>query len=339
MAKQDYKAIIEDIRKGHFSPVYFLAGEEEFFGKKIEEALLEHVVPEHARGFDLNIIYARDMPLQDVLTRAKQFPMFGGKQLLVVRGAENYFKKDAELKAVKSFMENPPEQTVLSFRYAGKPGAKIKKAFSSPKTVWYEAPRIYENQMPALLQDLLAYYGFKADMKALLMLTEHVGTDLVRMEKEMEKLAIVLEPGETVTADKVEQYTGVSKEFNIFEFKNAVVTGDFPRAYKIAHYFSQNPKEYNLNAIIALLYGFFTQLYRFWILPDKNNRSAVASALKINPYFVSEYQTAARKYPMKKISSVIHTLKEIDLKTKGMNAGQAGYRDLINELLYKIMLQ
>ncbi|NPA43250.1 MAG: DNA polymerase III subunit delta [Chlorobi bacterium] len=341
MANKDFRNIIRDITQGNISPVYFLAGEESYFGRKIEEALLEHVVPPQARGFDLAVLYAQDLPLNEVLARARQYPMFGGKQMVAVRNAHLYFKKDKDLELIRDYVASPPPHAVLSFRFEGKPGAKIKKAFTSPSVLYYEAPRIYENRMPSLLADMLAARGFKADTKALLMLAEHTGTDLMRAEKELDKLALALEPGQTLTPDAVEKYTGVSKEFNIFEFKSAVVTGNFPKAYRIGRHFSHNPREFSLHAIIAVLYNFFVQLYTYLTLPEsqKRDKRAVASALKINPFFVPEYQQAARVYPMKRVSRAISALRDTDLKAKGVHAGQADYADLMHELLYKIMLK
>ncbi len=338
MAKsKSYRDIIRDIRQGKLHAVYFLAGEEDFFTKKIENALLEHVVAEEAKGFDQAVYYAQDVSLQDLLMRASQFPMMGERQLLVVRNAENYFKNAKDLEAIKQYVSHLPSQTVLSLRYHGKPGAKIKKALSGEGVLYYESPRIYDNQIPGFIEDLLKYHGFSADTKAVYMLSEHVGSDLSRMEKEIEKLSVVLESGTKITPDIVEKYIGISKDFNIFEFKSAIAQGDFARAYKIARFFSQNPKEYSLYAIVAVLYGFFAQLYKYWTLPDKHDRSRVASALKINPYFVPEYQKAARYYPMKKISKVMQVLRDTDLKVKGLGAGRAEYKDLINEMIYKIM--
>ncbi len=337
MARQNYKQIISEIEKGKIAPVYFLSGEESFFGKKIEESLLKNIVPAEAASFDQMIVYAQDMPLHQLLMRAGQFPMMNEKQLLVVRNAELYFKKEAELKEMSAYLKNPPAHTVLSFRYSGKPGAKIKKVFQQSHVLFYESPRIYENQIPSLIDDLLKYHGFSSEPKSLAMLSEFVGTDLNRMEKEVEKLSVVLETGTRITPDLVEKYVGISKEFNIFEFKNAIVTGKPGKAFKIARYFSYNPKEFSMHAIVAVLFGFFSQLYKYHNLADKTNRKAVASALGINPYFVSEYQQAARFYPMKKISRVISVLRETDLKVKGLHAGRAEYRDLIDEMLYKIM--
>jgi DNA polymerase-3 subunit delta len=234
-------------------------------------------------------------------------------------------------------LQNIPPQSVLSFRYNGKPGAKIKKAFSGDKVLFYEAPRIYDNQIPGLIEDLLKYKGFSADTKAVFMLGEFVGTDLSRLEMEIDKLSVVLEQGTRITPEMIEKYIGISKDFNIFEFKSAIASGDFPKASKIAWFFAQNPREYSLYAIVAVLYGFFTQLYKYWTLNDRQNRSKVASALKINPYFVPELQKAARYYNMKKISEVMQVLRDTDLKVKGLGAGRAEYKDLINEMIYKIM--
>ncbi len=332
-----YRKIIEDIQNGSLFSVYFLSGEEDFFAKKIEQALLEHIIPPEARGFDMAVYYAQDISLSDLLMRAGQFPMMNDKQLIVVRNAEHYFKSAGDLKSMENYLAHIPGQTVLSFRYKGKPGAKIKKVFSAPKVLLYEAPKIYDNQIPGLIEDLMRYKGFKADTKSVYMLSEFVGTDLSRMEMEIDKLSVVLEEGSQITPEIIEKYIGISKDFNIFEFKSAIATGNITKAYKIARFFAQNPGAYSLHAILAVLYGFFTQLYKYWTLPDKQNRSKVASALKINPYFVPEIQQASRYYNMRKISKIISVLRDTDMKVKGLGAGRAEYKDLINELIFKIM--
>ncbi len=335
-----FRQILKDIRSGKVAPVYFLCGEEIYFAKKIEETLLQTVVPPEAKTFDEAVLYAPDMSLDDFLLRAGAFPMLSDKQLLVARQAQHFFKKQEALERVKNYLSRKVSSTVLVFRYDGKPGVKIKNVFQKDnETVYYEAPKLYENRMGEILSEIFAGKKFTLNPKSQMMLLEYIGTDLARMEKEAEKLSVVFPEGGTLTPEIIEEYIGISKDYNFFELKSAIARGDVKKAVKIASVFSKNPKEYALIPVIAMLYNFFVQLYQYHTLPDKNNRSAVASALKINPYFIDEYRVAARIYPMKKVSRNMRTLKEIDLKLKGFGSQHETYRDLLNDLIYQIMLR
>ncbi len=333
-----YRKIIQNIRAGNLSSVYFLAGEEPYFGRKVEEALLQNVVDENAKSFDEIILYGPETSLRDILLQAGRFPMMSQKQLIAVREAQGLFKKENDLKAMGEYLKNPAEHTVLSFRFFGKPGTKVKNVFQKAENaVYLETKALYENQMAEFIMDLFKDFGYPADFKSAMMMTEYVGTDISRAEHELEKLSVVLPAGTKITPAVIEEYVGISKDFNVFELKNAIAGRQFNKAHKIAYFFSQNPKEYPFLMIVSMLYNFFSQLYVYHTLDNKSNPKAVASALKINPYFVREYEKAARHFPMKKVSRVIQVLREADLKAKGVNGGMAGYSDLLNELIYKIL--
>ena len=157
-----------------------------------------------------------------------------------------------------------------------------------------------------------------------------------KIHNELGKLDIILAPDEAVTPDIIEKHIGISKDFNNFELKSAIATGDYFKAQKIVHFFAANPKEHPIVVTMAVLYNFFRDLFIYHSLNDKSQYAA-AKALGVNPYFVKEYQTAAGKYPMKKVSRNIGYLKDADLKSKGVNAGSMTTKDILNELLFKLM--
>ncbi len=86
---------------------------------------------------------------------------------------------------------------------------------------------------------------------------------------------------------------------------------------------------------VSLLHNFFSQLLQYHGLNDHSPKN-VASALRVNPYFVGEYQIAAKNYPMKKVSSIISHLREMDLKGKGVGATAMPQSDLLKELMARI---
>ncbi len=334
----DYRKIIDEIRAGKVRNVYLLGGENPYFARKIEAALPDAVVPEAARSFDMAVLYGGEVKVEDVVGQAMGFPMMAERRLVIVREAQALFKQAAAQNALVEFLNNPPENSVVCIRFNDKLPAKIKKAAGkSENIVVFESKRIYDNQLPGLIREIFADFDLHPDPRALQMLAEATGTDLLRVEKEAEKYALFFAPGSKIGPADVETYTGISKDYNIFEFKSAVVTGDYAKALKIAEMFAQNPKEHPLLAIIPTLYGFFTTLYAYHTHPQKNDKRKLAADLKVNPYFLNEYYAAARRYPLRKVSDIIGVLRETDLAVKGYPGGQAGYRDMLHQMLFRIM--
>ena len=84
-----------------------------------------------------------------------------------------------------------------------------------------------------------------------------------------------------------------------------------------------------------LVFGFFVKLLKYHGLKDKNPKN-VAAALSISPFFVKDYDVALRNYPMKKVSSIVATLRDIDNKSKGIGANAMSNHDMLKEMLVKI---
>ena len=195
---------------------------------------------------------------------------------------------------------------------------------------------MYENQVSEWLRRTLVSSGYAISHKAAIMLVEYLGTDLGRINNELEKLKLAIPQKKEITPEDIEQHIGISKDYNNFELKKAIGERNILKATKIVNYFAQNPKDNPFVLTITLLHSFFTQLLQYHGLNDHSPKN-VASVLKINPYFVGEYQTAARNFPMKRVSQIIANLRELDLKGKGVNASSMDQSDLLKELLYRIL--
>ena len=333
-----YSQIIADIGRKNLAKLYILGGETPYFARKIEDKLIRDVLPEQARVFDLIILYGNEIKAGDIPAQALGYPMTGEHRLTIVREAQNLMKTAAGIRAIEDYLQNATEQNILSLRLHDKIPAKLKKAVKGhPNVVLFESKRIYDNQLPQYISEVFAEAGFRLMPKAAAMLAEAIGTDLMRAEKEAEKYALFFPQGSDITPAMVEQYTGVSKEFNLFELKSAIASGQYQRALRMAEIFARNPKEYPILAIIPTLYNFFIKLYAYHTSPHKSDSRQISAQLGINPYFLREYQTAARIYSMRRVSHIIHLLHQTDLKAKGVGAGQAGYRDLLLPLIHQMM--
>lgn len=327
--------LVSSIKKGELKPIYFLMGEEPFYIDKIAGYIEANVLAEEEKEFNQMLLYGRDVSVEDIVANAKRYPMMAERQVIIVKEAQDLVRT---IEKLSDYAENPQPTTILVVCYKYKKIDKRKKLYKSIAStgVIYEGKRLYDNQVPAWITKELKSRGFAILPKAAQMLVEFLGTDLGKIDNELQKLQLVCTPGNPITAELIEENIGISKDFNNFELRKAVGMKDEVKAHRIINYFSQNPKNNPIVVTISLLFGFFVQLLQYHSLTDKS-KSNVAKALKVNPFFVGDYAVAAGNYPMKKVSRIINYLRETDVKSKGVGAVNISQGDLLKETLVKIM--
>ena len=326
--------ITKDIKAGNLKPIYFLMGEEPYYIDKLTEFIEQNVLEEHERDFNQSILYGRDVTMEDVIGTAKRFPMMADRQVVVVREAQELSRTIDKLEA---YAENPQQTTVLVFAYKYKTLDKRKKITKllDKVGVVFESKKLYDNQVGDWIKRVLSGQGYSIEPKAVAILVEFLGTDLSKINNELEKLKIILPKGHTFTPNDIEENIGFSKDFNNFELRKAIGEKNQVKAYQIIDYFAQNPKDNPLVVTTGLVFGFFSQLLQYHGLKDKSQMNA-AKILKVNPYFVKDYEVAFRNYPMKKVSAIVSALRTIDVKSKGVGAASTSQHDLLKELLITI---
>jgi DNA polymerase-3 subunit delta len=331
----DVRKIVNDIQGGQIKPIYFLMGDEPYYIDKISSYIENNILAEEERGFNQMILYGRDVTIDDIISNAKRYPMMAERQVVIVKEAQDLSRTIEQL---SKYAENPQPSTVLVLNYKYKKIDKRKTLYKTiNKTgVVFESKKLYENQVPDWIRKTLAAKQYSIAPKAAQMLVEFLGTDLSKVNNELEKLQLIVPEGSQITPEIIEENIGISKDFNNFELRKAVGEKDRIKANRIINYFAENPKDNPFVVTVGLLFNFFSQLLHYHGLNDKSPR-AVASSLRINPYFVSEYANAARNFPMKKVSTVISILREYDVKGKGVGANALPTRDLLKEMIVRVM--
>ena len=331
----EVKQLVTDIKKGNIKPIYFLMGEEAYYIDKISSYIEDTVLAEEEKGFNQMVLYGRDVTIEDIVGNAKRYPMMADRQVVIVKEAQDLSRT---IENLVSYAENPQPTTVLVLNYKYKKLDKRKALYKSLKKagVVYESKKLYENQVSDWIRRVLSPKDYTITPKAAQMLVEFLGTDLSKIDNELGKLQIILPKGSQITPDHIEENIGISKDFNNFELRKAIGERNVVKAHQIVNYFAENPKDNPMVVTVSLLFNFFSQLLHFHGLNDKSPRS-VASALKVNPFFVNEYLTAAKNYPMKKVSAAIATLRDFDVKSKGVGANALPQRDLLKELVVRIL--
>ena len=328
--------IVADIKTGIIKPIYFLMGEEPYYIDKLSEFIENNILQEHERDFNQTILYGRDVSVEDIVSAAKRFPMMADRQVIVVKEAQELSKT---IENIEKYCENPLQSTVLVICYKYKTLDKRKKTIKNIQKngLVFESKKLYENQVGQWITRVLQPKEYKIDAKASAMLVEFLGTDLSRISNELDKLQIILPKGSTITPKDIEENIGFSKDFNVFELRKAIGERNQLKAYKIVKYFAENPKDNNIVMVVGLIFSFFIQVQKYHGT-NETNPAKVAPLLGVSPFFLKEYDVAKKNFDMRKVSQILNSLRDIDVKSKGVGANGWSLQDLYKELLLKVFM-
>lgn len=330
-----YEEIISDLRNRIFKPVYFLAGEEPYYIDLITDYIEHKVLPEAEKAFNQIILYADDTSIPSIIDIARRFPMMASHQVVIIREAQQLKKLDD----LVIYLEKPLLSTILVFCYKYKTIDKRTRLYKTLEShaVYFESVKLRDYQIPAWIERYLMIKGIKTDPGASAMLTEYLGTDLHKIVNELDKLIITLPAGKPmITTSLIEKNIGISKDYNNFELQKAIGEKNILKANMIVHYFANNPKDNPITLSIASLFSFFSKLLAYHYLTDKSKNN-VAAVLKVNPYFVKDYESSAVKYNVSKTVQIISLLRTFDMKSKGYGDPGTEPGDLLKELVYRIL--
>lgn len=352
---KEFNQILLDINRRLFKPVYFLCGEEPYYIDIISDKLEASVLDENEKEFNQTVVYGKDTDLGTILGLAKQFPMMSEYQVVIVKEAQNIkelnkgasdddddskssAKTNNSAAQLLHYINNPQPTTILVFCYKYKTLDKrsaIAKAIQK-HAVYLEFKPLYDNQLPDWINSHVKEKKYSISPKASYLLAESLGNDLSKIANEINKLTIHLKEGGEITTELVHDNIGISKDYNIFEFQDALAKKDILRANRIINFFAANEKDHHPVMILGSLYGYFSKILRYHFLADKNKFSA-AQALGVNPFFVDGYAKAAGNYNTGKLKSIFNILKESDLKLKGVNNGGTSHSEILKEMVFKIL--
>ena len=330
----NYKEIISSISNKDLNPVYFLMGDEPYYIDKLSDEFSKNLLTAEEQEFNQVILYGKDITTEQIISEAKQFPFGSEKRVVIVK--EGQHLKNIEV--LDSYLDNPQPSTVVVISYKGKSVDKRKKFGKNlaKKCIVFESKKLYDNKIPAWILAYVKEKGFSIDNSATAVLAEYLGADLSKITNELDKLMLVVKKEEQITTKLIEYHIGISKDYNVFELQNALGQKKVVKANRIINHFAEKTKNHHIFPVMSALFSYFQKIMVYHFLEDKSTKSA-ASALIVNPFFVSQYQTAAKNYNKRQLFYIIEHLKEYDLKSKGVNNKSTDQSGLLKELIFKIL--
>jgi DNA polymerase-3 subunit delta len=335
--------IIKDLKARKFKPVYLLHGEEPYYIDQIINYMEQHILNEMEKGFNQTVLYGKDTDMATILNAAKRYPMMSDYQLIVVKEAQDLkWTKETEgsgkeAEFIQSYFEKPLQSTilVLGYKYANfDKRKKIFKSITKSGTVFQSDP-VRDYKLAQWIEELVKEKEARIAPQAAALMAEYLGADLSKISNEIEKLMLNVSRETVIDTDHIQKNIGISKEYNVFELQKALASRNVLKSNQIINYFADNPKANPMVMIMANLNAYFSKILKYHYLQNKND---AARELGVNPYFVKDYEMAARNYNINKSFAIISLLREYDLKSKGVDStGNVTDGELLKELLFKIL--
>jgi DNA polymerase-3 subunit delta len=326
--------IIRDWKKKIYKPVYWLEGEEEYFINEVMDFAEHQILPEEEKSFNLTIFYGKDADWASVVNACRRYPMFAERQVVLLKEAQQM----REIAKLEPYIMQPLGSTIFVVSYKDKKvdgRSKLAKLLKE-KGELLSTKKMYDNQLPEWVTELLLSRGLTIQQKALALLIDHIGNDLMRIKSEVDKIQINLGNRKMIDENDVEKYVGVSKEYNAFELQIALAKKDLAKALRIIQYFDSNPKAAPIQLVLPTLYSFFSKVYMIFGIPGPDEKTA-ASVLGVSPFFVKDYLTAAKNYGFAGTENALLLLHHYNLKSLGVGSVNVEDASLLKELVVKLV--
>ncbi|MCS3795373.1 DNA polymerase III subunit delta [Niastella sp. OAS944] len=326
--------IISDWKKKLFKPVYWLEGEEDYFIDKIVHYAEHNILTESEAGFNLTVFYGRDADWTQVINACKRYPMFAERQVVLLKEAQHM----RDIDKLESYISQPLSSTIFVVSYKEKKvdGRTQLAKLLKTKAELFTTKKMYDNALPDWTNELVKSKGYTISQKGVLLLVDHIGNDLSRIDNEIDKMLVNLGTRTNITEDDIEKYVGVSKEYNPFELQSAMAAKDLPKAMRIIQYFEANPKAAPIQLVLPTLYNLFSKTYMIFGQSAKDDKT-IAANIGVNAWFVKDYLLVARNYGYNGVEKALLLLHHYNLRSIGVNDIGSSDASLLKEMVVKMV--
>ena len=333
-----FDSIMRDLKARKYSPVYYLMGDEPYYIDKIADYIAEHVLQPEERDFNQTILFGSDVSASLIADTARRYPMMSEYQVVIVKEAQNV--KNTE--ALEKYFKAPMNSTILVMCHKNGTVDGRKKEYMKAiqgAGVLFESKKLRDRDLPAFIENYLKARQVSIDPKSTQMIADNIGADLSRLTGELDKVILSLsEQDRRVTPQIVEDQIGVSKEFNGFELRDAIVNRNVFKANQIIKYFDENPKAGSIYSFLPMLFNYFQNLMIAYYAPNNKSQESVAEWLEMrSPWAAKDYMTGMRNYTAMKVMQIISKIREIDAKSKGLDNPNTPPGELMKELIFYIL--
>ncbi|MBK8492628.1 MAG: DNA polymerase III subunit delta [Saprospirales bacterium] len=333
----EFQDILRQLHLKEYQPVYFLHGTEPYFIDRISDYIEHQVLGEAEKAFNLTVAYGKDTDHLQILDAARRYPVMSPHQVVVIKEAQDM----KSLTDLLNYIEKPVPSTILAICFKHKKynfNSNFGKALKKNALV-FESKRLYDNQVPDWVMQYATEHELQLRPAEAGLIAEYLGTELSKVANELDKLALNVPKGSTATREQIEEFSGISREYNVFELHKALAARDWQKSFRMTQFFAANPKKSPFVVIVGALYGFFSKVYMLHFLGGISEKELLTKMEVGNAFFLKDYKLAARHFNRTQTEHVLSLLKEYDLKAKGVhvNTTNVSEGELLKELVWRII--
>lgn len=334
-----YRDIINELERGQVAPVYLLMGEESYYIDKVCDWMQQNILSEEEKDFNLDVYYGSEnaTTAQVIVESARRYPIMAEKRVVIVRDMQAL--KNSDL--LEKYMDKPVPSTILVLCHMNGTIDARKKIVARiaqvGRVLVSDSPK-YDNEIIAFINEYIRQpeYNATIDTRAAQVMAAHIGGNLKRMASELDKLLLSFAPGapRQINSELIEQKIGISKQYNVFELRNALINKDALKAHRIAKYYNDNPKAGGLFALLPLTFAFFQNLMLCYYIPKPITENAIMAQLGLkSPWATRDYITALNNFSARKTIQIISKIRETDARSKGLDNANTPPEELLKELI------
>ncbi len=335
-----YKGLVEELKSGQAKPVYFCCGQEVFFLDRIQQ-LVTDSVPVDQRDFNMDVLYGQDTNLDRILSICRSFPMMADRRVVIVCDFFNLTSRNeadpensvsSNLDDLIPYVENPNPGTLLLILDEKKPAGntRLGKSLKSSKFVgFYEFEPVPDYRLSEWIQEWTEIHHQKEiDAAAAEYLAQFVGNNLLQLTTEIDKLSTYIKENSAISREDIQKLVGGTKEYSVFELKDALVARDEVKSLFIAERMLHLSESDTGEVIktIAFLYSFYSKLWQIIKFKEKGLTPAqIQSKVGIkSSFYFNNLMKDARNYRSTDILVIFENLLDADKAIKGFSKLDAG---------------
>jgi len=329
----ELKKLFQSLQLRQFAPIYFIDGEEPYYLDMITNYFEDNILTPAERDFNLIVLYGKDAEWADVVNACRRFPMFAEKQVVILKDASQ-LKGFNEL---AGYFERPSPTTIFLIEHRFKKAdsrTKIVK-LAKEKGICFTSDKIRDEQIPQWIQTHGNDIGLRIGEREAQTLATYLGNDLQKIVNEIEKVRINIPGEKELSAGLIQKFIGVSREYNVFEFPEALTSGDLDKLYRMLSYFLANSKAAPMPLIVGSFYSHFNRLYMANFVRGKSDKDA-AAALGMSPYRIKDVMAAAQHWPLHRVEHCLLLLSKYSAMAVGIKSA-AGDKELLKEMIGQML--
>lgn len=321
------KTINQDIEKNEIRQFYLLFGVEDYLKRQYRDKLVKALV-DTEDTMNYNYFEGNNFQLQSVLDLGETLPFFSENRVLVLENS-GLFKKTPE--DVEKRLEQFPESTYVIF---------VEKEVDKRNRLYkWIGKHGYASEMNTPDEKLLITWvkglckaeGKQIEDAAIFYFVEHMGTDMLLLKNELEKLFCYRYDSKIITVEQIREVCVSQASDKMFEMLDAIGGHNQDKALLLYHDLLAL-REPAMRVLYMLTRHFHILMQMSVLMSEGKDNKMMAAACGIPPFSVKKYAAQAGKYSYEKLKNMVEKCQATDQGIKtGMVQDIVGVELLIVE--------